>query len=405
MLVERNGILKIIFFAAWLLGFLFLQGCSKREGAEKSQRLKFLQYEIIEKVDLKKSFNSLSRAAFEKGGSYFGFFRHSKKEIALLEFDLKTGKLLGERIFPWGQGPGDFMAPKAAFFDDGNYYVFDINSRDRLEVFDDDWNIKKVVPLKGILPIDQIPAADIDIEGGKILIFIVLQKAMESSPTKGVMEINSYDGETGEKLHTFAKLEYETEKIINRKKREWTNYIFLPYQSFALDRKRKRIYVVSNPYSPLIEVYSYKGDKLGEIKLPLERRKLPQLLLEKVKSRYEEVVGGYFLKRFGAKVHFEPYSEYMPFIKTIEVFKSDYLFVYAYDYDFEEKKVLVHLVDLNTLEYKGSLWLPSSHAEYRRVIISHVINPFSENYYIYNLEDEEEMRVKITRLKLKIKGY
>ncbi len=162
--------------------------------------------------------------------------------------------------------------------------------------------------------------------------------------------------------------------------------------------------MVRDPYSPVIEVHSYEGSKLGEIRLPLERRKLPELLLEKVKSSYEEVVGDYLLKRFGVKVHFEPYSEYMPFIKAVEVFKGDYLFVYAYDYDFEEKKILVHLVDLNSWRYKGSLWLPSSYEGYRRVFISHVINPFSDNYYIYHVEDEEEFTVRIQRLKLKIKN-
>ncbi len=78
----------------------------------------------------------------------------------MLKFDLKTGKLLEKRIFLRGQGPGDFMAPAAALFADGNYYVFDLNSRDRLEVFDDNWNIKKVVPVKGITKIDSVPEVE-----------------------------------------------------------------------------------------------------------------------------------------------------------------------------------------------------------------------------------------------------
>ncbi len=101
------------------------------------------------------------------------------------------------------------MAPAAVFFAEGNYYVLDRGSRDRLEIFDDRWNIKKVVPLSGISPIDEISAAEIDMEEGKIRVFLALQKALENSPTKEAMEINSYDG--GQERSSILSLSLSTE--------------------------------------------------------------------------------------------------------------------------------------------------------------------------------------------------
>ncbi len=90
----------LLLLVAVLLG---VYGCSGKE-EKAQQKLRFLKYRVVEKVDLEIPLKYIW-APYEKDSFYFAFEPVSNREVALFKFDLKTGKLVGKRTFPRGQGP------------------------------------------------------------------------------------------------------------------------------------------------------------------------------------------------------------------------------------------------------------------------------------------------------------